>query len=70
MKDRNESLRRFEEAAMALARRKARLDFLTRTLAEMEAEEARRAEARQSQPGQSLRGAPPGGEQPGPSVGS
>lgn len=43
MKDRNDSLRRFDEAAKALARRKARLDFLTRTLAELEADEARRA---------------------------
>ncbi len=70
MEDRNDSLRRFEQAAMALARRKARMEFLTRTLAELEAEEVRRAEARPSPPGQSLRGVPPGGEQPGPSVDS
>lgn len=46
MDDKNASLRRFEEAAKALAKRKAEIEFLKRTLAEIEAEEKRRTEAR------------------------
>ena len=47
MDDKSASLRRFEEAARALAKRKAEIEFLRRTLAEIEAEEKRRAEARE-----------------------
>jgi len=43
MGDKDESLRRFKEAARVLAKRIARMEFLKRTLAEIEAEEKKRA---------------------------
>jgi hypothetical protein len=49
MGDKDESLRRFKEAARVLARRIARMEFLKRTLAEIEAEEKRRADARKGE---------------------
>ena len=49
MSDKDESLRRFKEAARVLAKRIARMEFMKRTLAEIEAEEKRRADARKAE---------------------